>query len=85
MLDWLEFMANRRGGILLHDGSEGGRLGLGLRPGKVRGTLREAIHAAMQGTCRICGCTQTQACPGGCYWVEPDLCSACRRAIDHPK
>lgn len=36
-------------------------------------------------TCRICGCTDDHACPGGCYWVEPDLCSACRRAIDHPK
>jgi len=27
--------------------------------------------------CRVCGCTQNRACPGGCYWVEPDLCSAC--------
>ena len=27
--------------------------------------------------CRVCGCTQHNACPGGCYWVEPDLCSAC--------
>lgn len=38
--------------------------------------------------CRICGCTETQACPGGCYWVEPDLCSACAEAplpFDHPK
>lgn len=28
-------------------------------------------------TCRECKCTDTAACPGGCYWVEPDLCSAC--------
>ncbi|PKN06634.1 MAG: hypothetical protein CVU73_15830 [Deltaproteobacteria bacterium HGW-Deltaproteobacteria-8] len=28
-------------------------------------------------TCRKCGCTETRACPGGCWWVEPDLCSAC--------
>lgn len=28
-------------------------------------------------TCRSCGCTDTCACPGGCWWVEPDLCSAC--------
>jgi len=28
-------------------------------------------------TCRICGCTQRRACPGGCHWVEADLCSAC--------
>jgi NTP pyrophosphatase (non-canonical NTP hydrolase) len=27
--------------------------------------------------CRICGCTQNHACPGGCYWVEDDLCSQC--------
>lgn len=33
--------------------------------------------------CRICGCTETNACPGGCWWVEPDLCSACHRAMDH--
>lgn len=46
-LDWLEMMANRRGGILLHDGSEGGRLGLGLRHGKVDRTLRQAIDDSM--------------------------------------
>jgi len=27
--------------------------------------------------CRVCGCTDNRACPGGCYWVEEDLCSAC--------
>jgi len=27
--------------------------------------------------CRECGCTDSHACPGGCYWVEPDLCSRC--------
>ena len=30
--------------------------------------------------CRVCGCTQFNACPGGCYWVEHDLCSACATA-----
>ncbi|WP_429864031.1 hypothetical protein ACJK2Y_00415 (plasmid) [Enterococcus faecalis] len=25
--------------------------------------------------CRVCGCTQFNACPGGCYWIEEDLCS----------
>ena len=48
-LDWLEMMADRRGGILLHDGSEGGRLGLALRPGRARRTLRQAIASAMAG------------------------------------
>lgn len=27
--------------------------------------------------CRRCGCTDTRACDGGCWWVEADLCSAC--------
>lgn len=32
--------------------------------------------------CRVCGCTEAQACPGGCCWVpDPEdlgpLCSAC--------
>lgn len=28
-------------------------------------------------TCRRCGCTQDNACEGGCSWAEPDLCSSC--------
>lgn len=28
--------------------------------------------------CRHCGCTERRACPGGCWWVGPDECSACR-------
>lgn len=28
-------------------------------------------------TCRVCGCTESHGCPGGCYWVEKDLCSLC--------
>jgi hypothetical protein len=27
--------------------------------------------------CRVCGCTDNNACEGGCYWVEDDLCSKC--------
>jgi hypothetical protein len=27
--------------------------------------------------CRRCGCTDLHACPGGCSWVEFDLCSSC--------
>jgi len=27
--------------------------------------------------CRVCGCTEDNACEGGCSWVEEDLCSAC--------
>lgn len=38
------------------------------------GTL---IPADENQKCRVCGCTWDHACPGGCYWVEPDLCSKC--------
>lgn len=27
--------------------------------------------------CRVCGCSEANACEGGCCWVEEDLCSAC--------
>lgn len=29
------------------------------------------------GRCRFCGCTEDRACPGGCGWVLPDVCSRC--------
>lgn len=29
--------------------------------------------------CRICGCTESTPCRGGCWWVEKDLCSECGR------
>ena len=32
--------------------------------------------------CKICGCTQNNACPEGCYWVEKNLCSVCARNTD---
>ena len=45
MLDWLEECVNERGAILLHDGNSNPHHlpGLGLRPGSLRRTLREAI------------------------------------------
>ena len=36
----------------------------------------------MARTCRSCGCTDYSACPGQCWWVEDDLCSACAVAVD---
>lgn len=27
--------------------------------------------------CRRCGCSQEDACEGGCSWAEADLCTAC--------
>jgi len=38
-------------------------------------TIDEVVYP--EETCRVCGCTQERACPGGCYWVEPNLCSVC--------
>lgn len=39
-------------------------------------------------TCRVCGCTDDTACPGGCAWVpdDPDRCTACpeQRPDDDP-
>lgn len=34
--------------------------------------------------CRECGCTDTQPCEEGCWWVTDDLCSACaqKRGLD---
>jgi hypothetical protein len=48
MLDLLERMANQPGGVLLHDGSETGRTGFGLRPGSINRTLREALRQALE-------------------------------------
>ena len=31
--------------------------------------------------CRVCGCTDNNACLGGCYWEEQDLCSKCAESI----
>lgn len=34
--------------------------------------------------CRECGCTDTQPCEEGCWWLTDDLCSACaeKRGLD---
>ena len=39
----------------------------------------KGIGQADKRRCRVCGCTQFHACPGGCYWVSDDLCSRCLR------
>ncbi len=33
------------------------------------------------GVCTECGCHWTSACPGGCHWVAPNLCSSCVGAV----
>jgi hypothetical protein len=34
-------------------------------------------NAQWEPQCRVCGCTELDACEGGCSWVERDLCSRC--------
>jgi hypothetical protein len=43
------------------------------------GIRAQRVGPAFARTCRVCGCTDEAACPGGCAWVpgEPDLCTAC--------
>lgn len=47
------------------------------RPSVTVPAPRTARDRRVERSCRICGCTQLRACPGGCYWVDDDLCSAC--------
>jgi hypothetical protein len=42
----------------------------------------EEVEAAAERSCRVCFCTDDEACEGGCRWVRDpeglgDLCSAC--------
>jgi hypothetical protein len=49
----------------------------GVHDGKARERIEAIERELGMPRCRVCGCTDDRACPGGCYWVEPDLCSAC--------
>ena len=47
-----------------------------------QGTLKTRRDTADVQRCRVCGCTNMNACwdpkvNHPCYWVEDDLCSAC--------
>jgi hypothetical protein len=33
-------------------------------------------------TCRECGCSDSLACPEGCWWVQDDLCSECAADLE---
>lgn len=46
---------------------------LGLDVAKI---LKDAAPAKVR-ACRKCGCTEANACEGGCSWAEKDLCSSC--------
>ena len=51
------------------------------RKGIIQGIERRMrkIQKETPKKCRVCGCTDYKACPGGCYWVEADLCSQCAK------
>ncbi len=55
-------------------------LQIAVQPGEAREAI-ERLAARLAGAdlprCRVCGCTDDQACAGGCWWVADDLCSAC--------
>ena len=40
----------------------------------------QANESEEEQTCRNCGCTWDNACPGGCHWVEENLCSCCTKS-----
>jgi len=54
-----------------------GRLGLFEVDDAVVAKLALVLPMKYSGTCRVCGCTDDKCCPGGCYWIEDHLCSAC--------
>lgn len=38
---------------------------------------RPNVVSTVKWTCTVCGCTDDRACPGGCSWYRPNLCSRC--------
>lgn len=42
--------------------------------------LEDEFEDEEEAECRVCGCTEMRACPGGCLWVEHNLCSRCVKA-----
>lgn len=47
-------------------------------PDQAEADRQARIAAGEEEVCAFCGCSDTSACPGGCYWVEPGLCSQCK-------
>jgi hypothetical protein len=39
------------------------------------------IHLPTPGVCRVCGCSEPLACPGGCGWANPER-TLCTRCVD---
>ena len=41
--------------------------------------LQKTPKSSIPRRCRMCGCTDSRTCPGGCWWVGRNLCSSCER------
>ena len=44
---------------------------------QLRGVIDQMDPQFFNRKCRVCGCDWNHPCPGGCWWVEEDLCSSC--------
>lgn len=44
---------------------------------QLRGVIEQMDPDFFNRKCRVCGCDWNHPCPGGCWWVEEDLCSSC--------
>jgi len=40
------------------------------------------IPSLLGQVCKGCGCSECDACEGGCGWAEPDLCTACYDKVE---
>jgi hypothetical protein len=41
------------------------------------------VEIAAEAPCRECGCSDLLACPQGCGWAQPDLCTVCAAELEH--
>ena len=48
-----------------------------LEEGLFEDARQERIASGEEAVCAVCGCSQSRACPGGCVWAAPNLCSRC--------
>lgn len=46
---------------------------------RLEAARHQRIRGGLETACCQCGCSDSRACPGGCGWVEPGLCSSCER------
>lgn len=40
------------------------------------------VELADESGCRECGCSESLACPQGCGWAQPDLCTVCAGELE---